>query len=39
MWDRLGPGIEPVSPALADGFLTPGQPGKFGKVLKRMVEN
>ena len=22
MWDLPGPGIEPVSPALADGFLT-----------------
>ena len=22
MWDLLGPGIEPVSPALAGGFLT-----------------
>ena len=24
----LGPGIKPVSPALAGGFLTTGQPGK-----------
>ena len=24
----LGPGIKPVSPALAGGFLTPGPPGK-----------
>ena len=24
----LGPGITPVSPALAGGFLTPGSPGK-----------
>ena len=23
MWDLPGPGIEPVSPALAGGFLTP----------------
>ena len=23
-----GPGIEPMSPALAGGFLTPGPPGK-----------
>ena len=22
MWDLLGPGLEPVSPALAGGFLT-----------------
>ena len=28
MWDLLGPGIKPVSPALADGFLTAGPPGK-----------
>ena len=24
MWNLLGPGIEPASPALADGFLTTG---------------
>ena len=28
MWDLPGPGIEPVSPALAGGFLTTAQPGK-----------
>ena len=28
MWDPPGPGIEPVSPALAGGFLTTGPPGK-----------
>ena len=28
MWDLLGPGLEPVSPALADGFLTTAPPGK-----------
>ena len=28
MRDLSGPGIEPVSPALADGFLTTGPPGK-----------
>ena len=28
MWDLPGPGLEPVSPALADGFLTTGPPGK-----------
>ena len=27
-WDLPGPGIEPVSPALAGGFLTPEPPGK-----------
>ena len=29
MWDLPGPGIEPVSPALAGGFLTTAPPGKF----------
>ena len=28
MWDLLGMGIEPMSPALARGFLTTGPPGK-----------
>ena len=28
MWDLHGPGIEPVSPALASGFLTTAPPGK-----------
>ena len=28
MWDLLGPGIEPVSPALVGGFLTTVPPGK-----------
>ena len=28
MWDVPGPGIEPVSPALAGGFLTTAPPGK-----------
>ena len=28
MWDLPGPGIEPVSPVLADGFLTTAPPGK-----------
>ena len=27
MWDLPGPGIEPMSPALAGGFLTTGPPG------------
>ena len=27
-WDLLGPGIEPVSLALQDGFLANGPPGK-----------
>ena len=29
MWDLPGPGIEPVSPALAGGFLTNAPPGKL----------
>ena len=28
MWDLPGPGIEPVSPELAGGFLTTEPPGK-----------
>ena len=28
MWDLPGPGLEPVSPALAGGFLTMAPPGK-----------
>ena len=28
MWDLSGPGIEPVSAALASGLLTTGPPGK-----------
>ena len=28
MWNLPRPGIEPMSPELADGFLTPGPPGK-----------
>ena len=28
MWDLLGPGLEPVSPALAGGFLTTEPAGK-----------
>ena len=28
MWDLPGPGLEPVSPALARGFLTTAPPGK-----------
>ena len=32
MWDLPGPGLEPVSPALAGGFLTTVPPGKLLKV-------
>ena len=28
MWDLPGPGLEPVFPALAGGFLTAAPPGK-----------
>ena len=28
MWDLPRPGLEPVSPALAGGFLTTAPPGK-----------
>ena len=28
MWDPPGPGLEPMSPALAGGFLTTAPPGK-----------
>ena len=28
MWDLPGPGVKPVSPALAGGFLTTDPPGK-----------
>ena len=35
MWDLPGPGLEPVSPAWAGGFLTTAPPGKFqGFILK-----
>ena len=30
MWDLPGPGLEPVSPALAGGFLTTAPPGTPG---------
>ena len=33
MWDLLGPGLEPVSPALAGRFLTTAPPGKSQNVL------
>ena len=34
MWDLPGPGLEPVSPALAGGFLTTVPPGKpSGRIL------
>ena len=33
MWDLPGPGLQPVSPALADGFLTTAPPGKPPEML------
>ena len=33
MWDLPGPGIEPVSPALAGGFLNTAPPGKSEAVV------
>ena len=40
MWDLPGPGLEPVSPALAGRFLTTTPPGKSnaGRVLRWMLE-
>ena len=32
MWDLPGPGLKPVSPALAGGFLTTAPPGKREEV-------
>ena len=34
MWDLPGPGVEPVSPALAGGFLTTAPPEKSGRFLQ-----
>ena len=35
MWDLPGPGLKPVSPALAGGFLTTAPPGKSGVAFVR----
>ena len=35
MWDLPGPGLEPMSPALAGGFLTTVPPGKPKNSLKK----
>ena len=32
MWDLPRPGLEPMAPALADGFLTTAPPGKPSKL-------
>ena len=37
MWDLPGPGLEPVSPALAGGFLTTAPPGKPHKLFVFLV--
>ena len=37
MWNLPGPGIEPVSPALAGRFLTTGPPGESPLLLKGML--
>ena len=34
MWDLLGAGIEPASPAVEGGFLTTGPPSKSLKLFK-----
>ena len=39
MWDLPGPGLEPVSPALAGRFLTTAPPGKSRKFLILMRPN
>jgi len=36
MWYLFGPGIEPVSPASADGFFTTEPPGKAHYVYLRI---
>ena len=33
MWDLPGPGLKPVSPALAGGFLTTAPPGRSPEIL------
>ena len=40
MWGLSGPGIEPVTPALAGGFLTTAPPGKSPKTpLMKVTSN
>ena len=38
MWDPPGPGLEPVCPALAGGFLTTAPPGKSLAVASEFPE-
>ena len=38
MWDLLGPGLKPVSPVLAGGFLTTVPPGKpFASLMRNKI--
>ena len=37
MWDLPGPGLDPVSPALAGGFLTIAPPGKSSATFLKYV--
>ena len=37
MWDLPGPGLEPVSPALAGGFLTTAPPGKSPAIISSNI--
>ena len=38
MWDLHGPGLEPVFPALAGGFLTTAPPGKpYREILEPLL--
>ena len=38
MWDLPGPGLEPMSPALAGGFLTAALPGESLKLTSNCVQ-
>jgi len=38
MWDLLGSGIEPTSPAVEDGFFTAEPPGKPLKTLRMSLK-
>ena len=37
MWDLRGPGLQPMSPALAGGFLTTAPPGKHWTLFKKYL--
>ena len=38
MWDLPGPGLEPVSPALAGGFLTTAPPGESANMFNHNIK-